>query len=94
MLPACLLVGSLLIILLCIKICCARFICLFFIGTDAACLPTGWFAINHSSVYQKFLCSFHIFSLALEMCPEMLISSDFFIPYKNIKAISIEMAFG
>jgi len=28
---------------------------LFFIGTDAACLPTGWFAINHSAVFQNLL---------------------------------------
>jgi hypothetical protein len=34
---------------------------LLFIGTDAACLPAGWFAINHSYVYQNLLCSFHLF---------------------------------
>ncbi|KUO69500.1 MAG: hypothetical protein APF83_14220 [Lutibacter sp. BRH_c52] len=28
---------------------------LFFIGTDAACLPAGRFANNHSFVYQNLL---------------------------------------
>jgi hypothetical protein len=51
------------------------------------------FAINHSVVYQNLLCSFHIFSLVLESCSARPILSDFFISYKNIKAISIEMAF-
>ncbi|HCE55934.1 MAG TPA: hypothetical protein DER05_13450 [Lutibacter sp.] len=27
----------------------------FFIGTAAACLPAGWFAINHFTVYQNLL---------------------------------------
>jgi len=28
--------------------------------TAAACQPAGWFAINHSYVYQNLLCSFHL----------------------------------